>query len=261
VHAPQPSFDRVVWIGGGTGGGKTTAARLLAVRHGLRAFHVDSFWYAHDVRLGLPELDPDEQWLRRTPARQAREFEQRARLATALVLEDLAALPPEPPIVVEGPQVFPDLLQPRARAVFLIPTPDFQRTVLSPRLMPSSDPVRALANRLEKDRLYADRVAERARACGFPTIVVDGTRTPEELVAEIERLVDFPEGSGDLREARRWENEAVAANLRSWISSRQGPGERTIAYPFACECGARGCAERVELTLDEYAARASVLAH
>src|SRR5439155_1020377 len=85
-----------VRLEGGTGGGKTTAARLLAVRHGLRAFHVDAFWYAHDARLGLPELDPEEQWLRRTPERQARDFEERARFGTALVLEDLTALPREP---------------------------------------------------------------------------------------------------------------------------------------------------------------------
>ena len=97
MHDAEPSFDHVLWIGGGTGGGKTTAARLLAVRHGLRAFHVDAFWYAHDARLELPELDPEEQWLRRTPERQARDFEERARLGTALVLEDLTALPREPP--------------------------------------------------------------------------------------------------------------------------------------------------------------------
>lgn len=261
MHDGEPSFDHVVWIGGGTGGGKTTVARVLAVRHGLRAFHVDAFWYAHDARLGLPDLDPDEQWLCRTPERQARDFEERARAGMRLVLEDLEALPSEPPVVVEGPQVVPDLLPAGAQAVFLVPTREFQHAVLTPRPMPSSDPVQALANRLVKDRLYAERIAELARERGFATITVDGTREPEDVAAEVERLLDVPEGTCDLREARRWENDAVAENLGSWLASRQGPPKRAITYPFACECGTRGCDARVELTLDEYAARESVLAH
>jgi adenylate kinase family enzyme len=48
-----------IWIGGGTGGGKSTSARALAVRHGLRRFAIDSFWYAYDARWAQPRKSPD----------------------------------------------------------------------------------------------------------------------------------------------------------------------------------------------------------
>jgi cytidylate kinase len=68
-----------VWVGGGTGAGKTTVTRLLAGRHGLRVFQLDAFWYKHAIALSEPEPSPDEQWLGLTPAEQAEEFEAFAR--------------------------------------------------------------------------------------------------------------------------------------------------------------------------------------
>ena len=53
-------------------------------------------------------------------------------LATAMGA-DLAVLPSSPPVVVEGPQVLPDLVPPGDAAVFLVATPDFQRSVLERR--------------------------------------------------------------------------------------------------------------------------------
>ena len=61
--------------------------------------------------------------------------------------------------------------------MFLNPTPEWQRSVLEQRPMPSSDPARALANRLVKDRIYADRVAALAYELGFPVLEMDGSTT------------------------------------------------------------------------------------
>jgi pimeloyl-ACP methyl ester carboxylesterase len=245
-----------IWIGGGTGGGKTTTARELAVRHGLRRFSIDSFWYAYDARWAQPRKSPDEQWLDTPPEVQAAEFEETSRRMMGYALEDLAALP-DAPTVVEGPQILPDLVPDGDRAVFLDPTPEWQRAVLVPRPMPSSDPARALDARIVKDRLYADRVSSLARECGFPVLVMGGER---DLVADAESLLDVPEGAADLRAARRWENEAVAANIRAWLASPEAPAEDS-GYPFACECGARGCGETVRLTIEEFDATSQVLAH
>jgi len=109
-----------VWIGGGTGSGKTTVTRMFAGRHGLRVFPLDAFWYSHAARLPEPEPEPDEQWLEQTPAEQAAEFEALTRRRWPLVAADLAALPSSPPVVVEGPQVLPDLVPPGDQAVFLL---------------------------------------------------------------------------------------------------------------------------------------------
>jgi hypothetical protein len=87
-----------VWIGGATGSGKTTLSRVFAGRHGLRVFPLDAFWYSHEARLPEPERSPDDQWLGQTPAEQTAEFEALARRRWPLVLADLSALPPSPPV-------------------------------------------------------------------------------------------------------------------------------------------------------------------
>jgi hypothetical protein len=245
-----------IWIGGGTGGGKSTTARGLAVRHGLRRFAIDSFWYAYDARWGLPRKSPDEQWLETPPEVQADEFEETSRRMMAFALDDLAVLP-EAPTVVEGPQILPDLVPACDQAVFLDPTPEWQQTVLSGRSMPSSDPARALEARLVKDRLYADRVSALARKHGFPVVVMDGAT---DLLAEVESLVEVPEAGAGLGWIRRWENEAAAANIRSWLSSPEAPREH-YGYPFACECGRRGCDELVQMTIEEFDATTKVRGH
>ena len=253
-----------LFIGGATGAGKTTLARALAVRHGLRVLQVDSFWYEHAERAGEVSPPPDVQWLEWTPSTQAADFERVSRLMLGYVLDDLNALPEQPAVVVEGPQILPDVLPSEASAVFLIPTPEFQRRVLSPRPMPSSDPEQALRARLVKDRLYGEKVAAVARERGFLVLEVDGSRSSDAILARVEtEFADllFESEPRDLAAVRRWENENTASNVRAWISSGDIPTSAQLAFPFACECGRLGCATRVELTLRELdAATESVLA-
>ena len=231
--------------------------RLVRSRwHGLRRFSLDSFWYAYETRAGWPQPTADERWLQTPPTEQAAQFESVSRDMMRFALDDLGGLP-DIPTVVEGPQILPDLVPPGEQAVFLNPTPGFQRSVLEPRPMPSSDPARALANRIVKDRLYADRVAELARVQGFPVLEMDGVR---DLVAEVESLLEIPNGAADPAAIRRWENEAVAANLRAWLASSDALREHS-GYPFGCECGRPGCGETVQLTVGEFDAAPEVLAH
>lgn len=245
-------MPETLFVGGGTGGGKTTLARALAGRHGLRLLPIDALWYEHAERSGETPLPPDVAWLERTPGAQAADFERVSRLMLGYVLEDLPSLPEQPAVLVEGPQVVPDALPEGARAVFLVPTPEFQHANLSVRPMSSSDPARALANRLVKDRLYADRVAELARERGFPVIDVDGARPQEAIAARVERHLDgFFAASDpvDLPSVRRWENEKIARNVRAWVATGDHRTSSEMTVPFACECGRLGCCERVPLTL------------
>jgi hypothetical protein len=173
------------------------------------------------------------QWLEWTPAKQAADFERISRLMLGFVLDDLHTLPQQPSVLVEGPQVVPDVLPDDARAVFLIPVPEFQRKALSPRPMPSSDPARALANRLRKDRLYADRVAESASARGFTVIEVDGSRTTDEICLQVEgEFSGFFAGNEpiDLPGVRRWRTRRLRGTCV--------PGTRraTIALHPSCPC-------------------------
>ena len=250
-------------------------ARALASRHGLRWFPVDAFWYAHNARLknarlknarlNEPELTPDEQWLGQTPEEQAEAFAETSRQRLLLAMEDLAQLPKRPSTLVEGPQVLPELLPSGAAAVFLIPTPEFQRSVLALRaLPPTANPRVALENRIKKDQLYAERLASLASEHGFPAIAVDGTRSPEEILATIEHLfaevLDANRGPVDLQPVRRWENEVIADNVRRWLASPDAAPGPPRAYSFSCECGRRGCSTQVDLALEDFQAMSHVVA-
>jgi hypothetical protein len=178
------------WIGGGTGSGKTTVARVLAGRFGWRVFPLDAFWYSHAARLPEREPDPGEQWLGSAPAEQAAEFEALTRRRWPLVLSDVTGLPARPPVVVEGPQVLPDLVPAGDAAVFLVATARFQRSVLEQRPLPHTrDPRQALDNRIEKDRLFAERIVQLAHRRGFPVITIDGSRSMDEVVAAVEHAL------------------------------------------------------------------------
>jgi hypothetical protein len=251
-----------VWIGGPMGSGKTTVARIIAGRHGLRVFPIDSFWYSHAARLPSPEPSPQEQWLGQTPAEQAASFESLTRHRWPLVLADLAALPPSPAVLVEGPGVLPDLVPAGDPAVFLIATPEFQRSVLEKRpLPPTSDPDRALENRIEKDRLYSVRVSELARERGCRIVRVDGSRPVVDLVEEaLPEVAGLPFHSAEVRAARRWENDVVAGNIRIWLGTAHVPSEVPERYSFACECGQRGCSAMAEMSLGGYDSSGRVLA-
>jgi hypothetical protein len=149
--------------------------------------------------------------------------------------------------------------------VFLVAAVEFQRSVLESRPLPkTTDPARALAHRIEKDRLYAERVAHLAAARGFPVIRVDGTQPVSAILALVEdAFVDsnrFDVAEADVRAARRWENNVVADNIRSWLATPHVPPQWPATYPFACECGARSCDAIVELPLTAYEAAPCVVA-
>ena len=49
----------------------------------------------------------------------------------------------------------------------------------------TTDPDRALANLLRRDRIFTDAVAAEATDAGLAVLRVDGTHTPEELAADL----------------------------------------------------------------------------
>ncbi|WP_020548807.1 hypothetical protein [Embleya scabrispora] len=179
-------------------------ARLLAVRYRVTVYHYDY----HDARghndrriarrlgLGEPatEPDPDKVWVHSTPEEMATEtlagFPDRFEWA----LDDLRALVSGHPIIAEGwglrPELVARVLDSPRRMVVMVPTPEFRRHQL--RELPRaaslghrvSDPVRAQANRLARDRLVAEDAVHTARRLGIRVIEVDGSRDAA-AIAEI----------------------------------------------------------------------------
>ncbi|NAZ80705.1 hypothetical protein GTR02_02585 [Kineococcus sp. R8] len=204
VDEVRERLAHVRWIGGGSGAGKSTVTRALAQRCDLRVLDTDAAMADHARRARpdrTPALQrflaagPDERWLGRTPAAMLEDFPWFRGEGFGLLVEDLLALPADRPVLVEGFRLLPDLVQPLlarpGRAVWLLPTPTFRRTAFEARgglwtvAGRTSDPPRALANLLERDRLFTERLHERVRALGLAHVPVDGSRDLAGLVEDV----------------------------------------------------------------------------
>jgi 2-phosphoglycerate kinase len=194
----------VYWIGGGSGAGKSTIARRLAARHGLRLYATDDVMSEHAGRT-TPEDSPmlheflamtmDERWADRSPETMLETFHWFRGEGFGLIVDDLLRLPAEPGVIVEGFRLLPHLVEPLLavpdRAVWLLPTPDFRRAAFESRGSTrtiagrTSDPDRAEANLLERDRMFTVRLAAETRRLGLRSIELDTTVTEDELAARV----------------------------------------------------------------------------
>lgn len=200
---------RAVWIGGGTSAGKTSIARAIALRYRLASYHVDEHEADH-ARRGDPERHPamhrwnartvDETWVDLPISILVEETFAYSRERIELIEEDLAALSGRGSVVAEGFQLTPEVVAPLIesprQAVWLLPAPHFRRQMLLDRpeawVTPgrTRDPQRAQAHRIERDRLVAQRVREQALARGMRVIDVDGSRTLEDVEADVEEHLE-----------------------------------------------------------------------
>jgi hypothetical protein len=207
------ALSRVLWIGGAQWAGKTSVMQFLAVRYPLLCYAYDY----HDARshaersLAHPERyparqrfmtaldrDPDDVWVRPSPEEMAADTMASFAERFEMVIEDLLAMPAGPPILAEGWGLRPDDLAPLLdspdKAIFLVPTEEFRQHQI--RTLPRagqlggarlSDPDRAQRNRVARDRLLAEDVAESARRHGLTVVMVDGSQGVDGLVGIVEQ--------------------------------------------------------------------------
>jgi hypothetical protein len=199
VWDPFGTLRQALWIGGGQWAGKSTVARILAVRHGLTAYHYDYHdARGHDdrriaarLRLGEPPIPPDSDKMWVHPSPEAMAAETLAGFPTRFewALDDLRALFSGRPIIAEGWGLRPALVAPIVdsprRMIVMVPTEDFRRHQL--RTLPRanalssdvSDPERAQRNRIARDRLVAEDAVRTASEQGMSVIEVDGSLDAE----------------------------------------------------------------------------------
>lgn len=194
----------VYWIGGGSGAAKSTIARRVAARHGLHLYATDDAMPDHARRCAPADcpslaafaaMDMDKRWLNRSPRTMLDTFHWFRGEGFPLIIEDLLRLPASPSVIVEGFRLLPRLVQPLLtdprHAVWLLPTPGFRRAAFDSRgtlwdiARKTSDPPRALANLLERDRMFTDGLAEEARRLGLRTIPIDLPITEDELAGQV----------------------------------------------------------------------------
>jgi 2-phosphoglycerate kinase len=203
--ALRERLRHVYWIGGGSGAGKSTIARRIAARHGLRLYATDDVM-ADQARRSTHEdspllhrfmaMDMDERWVNRPPNTMLETFHWFRGEGFRLIVEDLLRLPREPGVIVEGFRLLPRLVEPLlsapAHAVWLLPTPAFRQAVVGSRgesasgfLAKTTDPERALRNLLERDRMFTDILREETARLGVPAIEVDGAMTEDDLARRV----------------------------------------------------------------------------
>lgn len=84
----------------------------------------------------------------------------------------------------------PYLSDPR-HGVWLLPTPGFREAAFRRRgpadafWRRTTDPARALANLLERDRLFTEELISETQLAGVRAIRLDGTRTIDQMVEEL----------------------------------------------------------------------------
>jgi hypothetical protein len=253
----------VLWIGGGQGSGKSSVAKALARRFDLQLYNVDRRTWVHEARMPTTEfgsLSLDERWVDPTPERMLEWFVTTSRHRFRLVLEDLRELPDSPLAIVEGPQLFPTsvsaVLKTPDRALFLIPGPAEQEARLLARgPMPgTSDGMRARANATARDLMISARIAREARELRLTALPAD--RPLDELIelaaSHFRPAIERGPRAADLAALRRYENDVDATQVRLYRESLAPITLPDEPLAFACECGASGCADEIQLTLAEY---------
>jgi hypothetical protein len=189
-------------------------------------------------------MTPEERWAV-PPAEMLEMSLHRAR--GSMVVDDLQALPRSPLVVAEGSTLPAGAVPDRSRAVWLLPTAEFQHARLEERNL-SPGP-------RELFLVLSQTIEHEAREHDVPVVVVDGTRDIHAIVELVERLFAEALAEGpcaetgeERRRLLREANEAVVAQVRGYYERPWAHGDPdAVVRSFVCECGDPLCDLSVDL--------------
>jgi hypothetical protein len=203
-------------------------------------------------------MTEDERWVKSTSSEM---FDMSLHVERGpMVLDDLRTLPDSPLVVAEG-SVIPARavsrgIAERSRAVWLIPTRDFQQAALAVQGTPPGPS--------ELYLMLRETIAREASEHGAPTLIVDGSRDVEATVAVVEELFAEALAEGPRAETRterrallREANEAIASQVRAYYARPWADGDaESVVREFICECGEPLCDASVRIPVGNVASGA-----
>lgn len=190
-------LENVFWLGGSPCAGKSSISEIIASRFGFDVYHVDEAFEVHAQRfdpIRHPTLAKwsasswNQRWMQPLD-RLVQDVIACYQEHFTLILEDVFSLPNRP-LLVEGTALLPRqvtrVLSRESRAIWLIPTTDFQRAHYSERdwarrvVAQCSNPDLAFHNWMERDIRFAKWVKAEASVLQLPLLSIDRNRTIEE---------------------------------------------------------------------------------
>jgi gluconate kinase len=185
------TLEHVLWIGGKPASGKSSVAARIMRRYGLRSYSADTRTWQHRDRAiraanaaarRWEAMTPEERWVKSTPHEMLDMALHRER--GQMVIDDLRELPDSPLVIADGTtlpaRALSSGIAERSRAVWLLPTNEFQRARLDERDLASGP--RALYH------LLGETIEQEAKEHGARTLTVDISHSLEETVAAVKEM-------------------------------------------------------------------------
>ena len=234
----------MLWVGGVAGAGKTTVARRLARRHGLRRYNPDAQTWNHLAKALAKGNPAAQRFAGMSPAERASAAPEDIDYGRdPMILSDLRSLPAAPLVVAEVIPPEPGIPS-AGQAVSLMTSQEVQRDRLEQR-HPDGIPRRYLRS--------WQATNEKLQRAGTHVIVVDDLSL-DDTVAAVERffarrIEEGPTARSpeERRSLLRYANQAVLDQCRGWARHTIGGDISNTVLDFDCECAQVQCTVLVQL--------------
>ena len=200
-----PKLSHVLWLGGASDSGKTTIAQILGQKNRWQLYLCDMHEHNHLIARSQPDLHPvtynnlsksiDEKWIFTTPEEMFQDIMSTNNERFPMICYDLNVMPSKPIILVEGPRLFPNLVQPMLsdihQAIWLLPTDEFAENSASQRDKPkmryeSCNADLFKSNFFERERLLRNYIRKEVFSLKLPYIEITGIESVDIIANKVE---------------------------------------------------------------------------